>query len=190
MKIIMIFILLISTAILSKESIAQDCRGYEATIENYQNLRRKGGSARQMTLWQNKINHYKDLYQDCKRSGGSTGTVDKIKRSPPRNNYSDYRDKRTSNINNHQLQQLIKTCNYWINQHNHSPSWDNRNLRDTACRAANEKERAIRNPIPKAKPHVRSVNDCIKPNNVLDDEVKDCIQGKIDPYWRREEKTS
>ena len=185
MKII-IFVLLISTAIFSKESIAQDCRGYEAKVEYYTDLRRNGGTARQMTYWQSERNRYKNLYQGCKRGGGNTGSIDKVRRSPSSNNYANYRDHIHSNTNDRTLKKLIKTCNYWISTHNNHPSFDNRNYRDIACKAVSARERDLRNPKPKETPIVRSVKECMKPNNLIDDEVKDCAQGKINPYWLEE----
>lgn len=182
MKII-IFALLISTAIFSKESIAQDCRGYEAKVEYYTDLRRNGGTARQMTYWQSERNRYKNLYQGCKRGGGNTGSIDKVRRSPPKNSYASYRDHVHSNTNDKTLKKLIKTCNYWISTHNNHPSFDNRNYRDIACKAVSTREMDLRNPAPAETPIVRSVKECMKPNNLIDEEVKDCAQGKISPYW-------
>lgn len=175
--------MLISAAIATKESIAQDCRGYEEKIQYYTDLKRDGGTIRQTNRWHNERNRYKKLYQDCKRSGGNTGTIDKVRRSPAKNNYANYRDHVHSNTNDSTLKKLIKTCNYWISTHNNNPSFDNRNYRDIACKAVSARERDLRNPAPAETPIVRSVKECMKPNNLIDEEVKDCAQGKIEPYW-------
>src|SRR5690606_41346373 len=68
--------------------------------------------------------------------------------------FRSYQNPYHSKIQDRQLQQLIKTCNYWISQHNNKPSWDNRNYRNTACRAAREKEQSITNPKPKIPANV------------------------------------
>src|SRR5690606_6440234 len=85
--------------------------------------------------------------------------------------------------NTKRLQKLITTCKYCSNNHNNHQSFDNRNYRDIACKAVSSREREIRYPKKPETPIVRSVKECMKPGNVIDDEVKDCAQGKISPYW-------
>lgn len=179
MKYLITFLLITITQI----ATADDCSHFEREADRYTDLRRSGGTQGQMNRWQEKRNEYKKKYHDCRLNGGTTGQIEKVKGARNQNNYADHRNHIHSNINDETLQKLIKTCNYWISTHNNHPSFDNRNYRDIACKAVSIRERDLRNPTPPETPIVRSVKECMKPNNVIDDEVKDCAQGKISPYW-------
>ena len=179
MKYIIPFLLII----IAETTAANDCSWFEREADRYTDLRRNGGSQWQMNRWLEKRNEYRQKYHDCRLDGGTTGQIEKARGSGNRNNYADYRDHVHSNTNDETLQKLISTCNYWISTHNNHPSFDNRNYRDIACKAVSAREREMRSPRPADTPIVRSVKECMKPNNVIDDEVKDCAQGKINPYW-------
>jgi hypothetical protein len=179
MKYLIPFLLII----IAETATARDCSWYEQQADYYTDLRRKGGNSHEMNWWLKKRNEYRQMYHDCRLGGGTTGQIEKARGNGNTNNYADYRDQVHSNTNDETLQKLIKTCNYWISTHNNHPSFDNRNYRDIACKAVNNREREIRYPTTPETPIVRSVKECMKPGNVIDDEVKDCAQGKINPYW-------
>jgi hypothetical protein len=83
-----------------------------------------------------------------------------------------------------ELQQLIATCNRWIGIYNDSPTFENRSTMDTVCRTATNKEALLKNPKQTSEIKIkRSIKDCIKPNNVIDKDVKECMQGLKEPDW-------
>jgi hypothetical protein len=90
----------------------------------------------------------------------------------------------SSDINDPALQQLIKTCNYWINEYNRNSSPENLAFRDNSCRDVKLATDRITNP-PKnfVMIHKRSAKECIKPNNVIDKEVCECMEGIREPTW-------
>ena len=176
---------LLSVAVLtSNESQAQNCKRYQDRADYYTSLRRKGGSSRQMTTWLRERNKYKDLYHECRRKGGSDGAIDRV--SGPRTNrdYSDHKNTYQINTDNKAVRKLYETCNYWIREHNSNPGRDTLTFRNTACKAAREGEREARDARAKDIEHVRSVEDYVKQNTTVDNEVSECMQGKIEPYWK------
>lgn len=90
--------------------------------------------------------------------------------------------------NNPQLQQVIKTCNYWIQQHNEYASDNNRVMRNTACENVNRTRRELQ--ANQGRPEqefraTRSLKECVKPNNKIDGDVKLCMQGIKEPEWQK-----
>lgn len=85
-----------------------------------------------------------------------------------------------------ELQQLIATCNRWIDISNNSPTFENQSTRDTACRTAANKEALLKNPKQTSEIKIkRSIKDCIKPNNIIDKDVKECMQELKEPDWNK-----
>ncbi len=165
----------------SSIAAALNCESYENRINRLQNLNARGGKAKQQESRKQQISRYEDELHNC-------SNIQKIKiatNSQKFNAKTDHQKLRSSKIQNPQTQQLIKTCNYWIDQNNKNPSWDNTNYRDTACRAADENEEAINSPSLQIAANVRKLKDCIKPNNLIDDEVNECIKGNKDASWKK-----
>lgn len=76
---------------------------------------------------------------------------------------------------NPKLHQIIKTCNYWIQQHNQYASGNNRVMRNTACNNIHQMAKdldANRANSPQKFRATRSLKECVKPNNKIDDDVK------------------
>ena len=153
-------------------ALPQDCELYPDMINRLQELNARGGTARQHRLRRKRISDYEDALYQC-RNHKTIAMVSGEQKIQP----SHYRKLRRSYSHNPQLQQLIKTCNYWVEQTRQNPSWDNSNFRDTACRAADEGQRAMYNPSAKTPANLRKLSDCIKPNNVIDDSVNQCLKG-------------
>lgn len=170
--------IIFSAPIYSDAAESQDCDSYPEKINRLQQLNARGGTSRQQAQRRKKIGHYEAALYQCRNSKhiwiaqGSQKFKKNQRKTMP-----------LSESQAPQLQQLIKTCNYWVEQTNRYPSWHNNNFRDTACRAADENQKAMHNR--KAPPHVRKLNDCIKPNKVIDDEVKNCIQGASQSRWKK-----
>ncbi len=177
--IILTAILCTTTANLSMAS-TQNCGDYQNRINRLQNLNARGGKARQIESRRQQINQYEAQLYKC-------SNIQKIQivSNRQKQRTKTVRQKlRSSKIQNTQLQQLIKTCNFWIDQNNQNPSWDNTNFRDTACRAVDENEFAIDSPHPQIAHNVRKLKDCIKPNNVVDNDVNECMQGLKEADWK------
>ncbi len=90
-----------------------------------------------------------------------------------------------SDIQNAELQALIATCNRWIGISKNNPTFENQSTRDTACRTATNKEELLKSPKEISEIKIkRSIKECIKPNNVIDHDVKACMQGLKEPNWK------
>lgn len=97
---------------------------------------------------------------------------------------TEYKNIVFSNINDPALQQLIKTCNYWINEYNRNASPENLAFRDNSCRDVKAAADRITNPQKAfVMIHKRSAKECVKPNNVIDNDVRECMEGIREPNW-------
>lgn len=164
---------------------ADNCGYWEYQIERVDNAKRNGGSGSQMDYWQRQRNHLEEQLSRCRRSSGDDGH--KIMVASGANNQDSqesYERFVQSDVDNHQLQQLIKTCNYWIGEFNRNSSPENRAFKENACRDAKAAENRILYPQERLViEHKRSAKECIKPNNVIDNDVKLCMQGLKEPDW-------
>jgi hypothetical protein len=86
---------------------------------------------------------------------------------------------------NPQLKKLTQTCNYWIGVTNENPTEDNSNFRDTACHAVDNYHPGSESPAQSASITVRKLKECIKSNNLIDQEVNECMRGMIEPIWKK-----
>ena len=165
----------------SSMAATQNCEFYKNRINRLQSLNARGGKAKQLDSRRKQINHYENELYKCSNIQKIFIVTNNQQHNPkPR------RQKlRSIKIQNPQLQQLIKTCNYWIQQNNKHSSWDNTNFRDTACRAADESEDAIDSPTPRIVPNARKLKDCIKPNKLIDNDVNECMKGNKEPNWKK-----
>ncbi len=70
-SLMIIFFLLFTTVAYAghERGTLKECQKIKDRIERYTNLRRAGGSGRQMSGWQKKRNYYKEQYseKDCMR---------------------------------------------------------------------------------------------------------------------------
>jgi len=169
---------------------AEPCDYYKEEIDYYQQLRRNGGNAEEMTRW-TAIGHDLDSkYYRCRKDNEvviQTAAGDKSDPvyAPESQAYKPLRH--TSLKDDEQLQHLTKTCNYWIETTNDNPTQDNSNFRDTACRAVDNYENGQGNSnSPTDAIPVRKLKDCIKPHNLIDHEVNECVKGNIEPTWRKQ----
>lgn len=157
------------------------CEQFQAKVERYTKLKRQGGSARQMNRWQAQKREYAERYSECLRAlprvHHASGKPSRQTRMP-----IERQSRRTITGNNPITQKLLLTCNFWIDTYNRQPSADNKSYRDTACRALDDAEQnppiATNHSLPQ-----RSVKECIKPGNLLDDDVRECMRGEREPDW-------
>jgi hypothetical protein len=154
------------------------CETYQTRINQLQNLNAKGGKATSIEARRQRINQYEAALFHC----GRHQTIAITSGNHPKPFKATPQQLRHTNSQNPQVQQLTNTCNYWITENKASPSWDNTNFRDTACRAADESAAAITHSPPMAA-YVRKLKDCMKPNNTIDNEVNECMQGSREANW-------
>lgn len=170
---------------------AKSCDHYKDKIEHYQNLRRSGGSMAKMNRWTARGHELEDALRKCTRENGgsviqiASGSQTKATKNSSRKK-TVHTALRKNNSNDEQLQRLTQTCNYWITQTNENSSQDNINFRETACNAVDNYQPESNNSAPTSNTNpVRKLKDCIKPNNLIDADVNECIKGNIEPTWKQ-----
>ncbi|UUA72566.1 hypothetical protein [Cellvibrio sp. QJXJ] len=169
---------------------ANNCDGLQYQV-NYADWKlRQGGNSSYMKYWRQSRDGADKRLSQCKKSLGIGGPQIHVytgenKGQAQNNNFV------KSDINDPTLQQLIKTCNYWISEYNRNSSPENLAFRDNSCRDVKLATDRITNP-PKnfLMIYKRSAKECIKPNNVIDKEVREYIEGLREPYWRGSLKTA
>lgn len=155
------------------------CEHLQAKVDRYTQLKRGGGSAKQMNRWQAQRKIYAERYRECLRTQPSMhrATGKKTKRKKP-----DIQKVRKADTDHPVVLQLLTTCNFWIKTYNRHPSPDNKTYRDTACRALDDAQRSPPAVAAHQRPQ-RSLQECIKPGNLLDDDVRECMAGTREPDW-------
>jgi hypothetical protein len=182
MKLMKILILLI-LSLASLPLWAEDCTRYQAKIDKLEQNIHHGGSAKRVNSWRKSLHLNEEKLSECKRTSAEriyvySGKKTKTKYSPEKL----YRSKNSDP----QLQKLIATCNFWIAEHNRKQSPENRAFKDNACRDARTMESELDSPYERTTfTQVRSTKECIKDNNVIDNEVRACMEGQLIPYWKQ-----
>ncbi len=174
--------LLFTGLVIPTTAMANDCVYWQQQINKVSRWSNNGGNAAQQQKWQKQQSYLQSQLAKCQ---GTTPGPISVARGQP------------SNITNHtpmnylksdskdaELQQLIATCNRWIGIYNDSPTFENQSTMDTACRTATNKAALLKNPKQTSEIKIkRRIKDCIKPNNVIDKDVKECMQGLKEPDW-------
>lgn len=182
-KIIVLIVVAITNILLAQTASANECWRIEKQLQEAEYKLRQGGNASYMKMWQKSRDHNAEELPKCrKRSGGEEPQITLY--TGASNAQAENRIVVSSDIKDPQLQQLIKTCNYWINEYNRNSSPENLAFRDNSCRDVKTASDRITNPQkPFVMIHRRSAKECIKPNNVIDNDVKLCMQGLKEPNW-------
>lgn len=188
MKQLALLLTVITSVFIYHPADAQNCQRYKDRADHYAKLRRAGGTSARMARWQNQRNRYQALYQDCQRQPSAT-SIQTAGGPGANQNYADQRSPRPVKTDDDVVRTLIETCNYWIREHNARPTRDSLSQRDYACRAADRGQRELRTSPPADAVHTRALSECIKPDNVIDDDVAACLQGRAEPKWRSIEGT-
>lgn len=174
---------LLANILIINTAQADDCWRIERQLNHAEDMLRRGGNSSYMKFWGKSRDHNHEELQKCKKRFGKSDPQITVY-SGSNNNQENYREFISSDINNPQLQTMIKTCNYWIDQVNQHATAENISFRENACRDAKAAENRIINPPEKfVMIHRRSAKECIKPNNVIDKEVRECMEGVREPTW-------
>lgn len=182
---------LVSIIFVSHNASAEPCDHYKEEITYYENLRRNGGNTDEMRHWTAIGHELDDKYYHCRKDNEvviqtAAGEKSQPAYAPPNQAYKPLR--RTSLKDDEQLQRLTKTCNYWVETTNENPTQDNSNFRDTACRAVDNYQQngQTNSNSPTDSMPIRKLKDCIKPNNLIDYDVNECVKGNIEPTWKKQ----
>lgn len=162
---------------------ANNCDALQNQISHADWKLRQGGNSSYMKYWRQSRDGADKKLSQCRKSLGIDEPqihlyTGENKGQAQNNNIV------SSDINDPALQQLIKTCNYWISEYNRNSFPENLAFRDNSCRDVKLATDRITNP-PKTfvMIHKRSAKECIKPNNVIDKEVRECMEGVREPSW-------
>lgn len=163
---------------------AEGCERFQEKVEQLRKRRRSGGSASQMDRWRDKQREYRNRYHACRRSGGGPG-IQSVSGQTALHRNPDYEKPRETDSGDGRINKLLETCNYWVAYYNREPTDTHQSYRDTACRAFREAERRGVRPATALPEHRRSLQECIKPDNQLDNDVQACLEGRLEPVWNR-----
>lgn len=175
----------------SQTLLASECDYYKEGVEYYEQLRRAGGNAEEMNFWTAKGHELEDKLYHCKQDSEKSPTIQTTSGDEPAPTSTTVGKRentplRRSFSKDPQTQRLMETCNYWIKQSNEKPSQDNNNFRDSACRALdNYQNQPETSAAPNSTNHIRKLKDCVKANNLIDQEVNECLKGNIEPTWKK-----
>lgn len=184
---ILVVACLLGFAWLPLTASADRCDNHWRWAERYARQLQEGGTSSQVRRWKEERRKYLERHRECRKGRESAPEVRTASgRGEDRHNKPDYQKNRTSKSRDAKTQRLLKTCNYWVAEYNRQPTDTRRSYRDTACRALREAERRTQRPTASLAPHRRSLEECIKPGNQLDNEVQACLEGRQEPYWREE----
>lgn len=193
-----IFIALITLIALSLSNNIQanTCGMWQSKLNASQRKLNNGGNQSQVKQWVKERNYYSNELNKCNKKSGAHRWIETSgnnnRQAPQRRAREQPRAINTDNV---QLQQIIATCNYWIDQYNQNATNDNRTFKNTACLNADksvqdlsaiETKTVALNPptkTPEESFAKRSLKECVKPNNRIDDDVKHCMQGQLEPNW-------
>lgn len=177
--------LIINILIIEKAS-ANECWRIERQLNKANYMLNRGGDASYMKLWRQARDHNAEELPKCRKRFGEGDTSIRVAKGSSTGTNRRYANEqlRPINTNNPNLRKVIETCNFWIHQHNQNANEDNRVMRNTACRNAANMEREIASKKGQEEfKAVRSLKECAKPNNVIDNDVKLCMQGTKEPNW-------
>lgn len=178
---------LLTNILTIKTANANECWRIERQLNEANYRLRQGGNASYMKMWRQSRDHNAEELPKCRKRFGDGDPSISVVNGQNSQSYG-YRNEQLIDYktDNPQLQQVIKTCNYWIQQHNQYASENNRVMRNTACENYNRTIREIeknKNNPPQEFRATRSLKECVKPNNKIDNEVKLCMQGLKEPEW-------
>lgn len=160
------------------------CDYHQQRLDSYNQKRRAGGSSRQMNDWLRKRNYHRSQLAECIRTARSQNI--QTTAAPRQRRYDDRQSEIKITATDARVVRLYQTCNFWIREHNQHATGDTLAQRNTACRIAKNAEREPP-PVSSDTPlHSRTLKDCVKPGNLIDNEVSACLQGKLTPDWNEE----
>lgn len=177
-----IIALALTLMVIPNPAVANDCFYWQQQINKVNSWSRNGGNTKQQKDWQRQQQYLQNQLAKC--NGTTAGPISITKGQTSDNNNASAAVHLSSNINDSELQQLIASCNRWVDIYNSNPTFENQSTKDTVCRTATNKESQLKNPKQTSEINIkRSIKECIKPNNVVDKDVKECMQGLKEPIW-------
>ncbi|MFC3115961.1 hypothetical protein [Cellvibrio fontiphilus] len=187
-------ILFIALAISNAASVAHanDCGRWQSKLKSTERKLVNGGNQSERRQWEKEKNYYAKTLENCHKKKGSyhwiQTTSNTKARADGKTKTRKLREKRrTAHSNDPRVQQLINTCNFWIEEYQANSSEDNQTLMTTACRHADQITTHAPAPTQGDKfVATRPLKACVKSGNVIDDDVKNCMLGKINPTWKME----
>lgn len=172
--------------------LANDCGKWQSKLKATERKLNQGGNRSQERQWTNERDYYAGVVEQCQKKAGNyrwietahgaSGTHSKS----TRNSTSKKREKpRKIVTDNPELKQIIATCNYWIEQYNSAANDANFTFKNSACRHADQMthEMTLRGNTGEPFTPSRPLKSCVKPNNKIDEDVKRCMQGQLEPVW-------
>lgn len=159
----------------------KSCDYHQQRLDGYNQKRRTGGSNRQMNDWLRKRNYHRSQLAECIRSARSQN-IQSTAASRQRR-YDDRQSEIKITATDPRVVSLYQTCNFWIREHNQHATGDTLAQRNTACRNAKNAEREEHTGVSQSPVHSRLLKDCVKPGNLIDNDVSACLQGTMTPDW-------
>lgn len=157
------------------------CEKFQTKVDRYSQLKRQGGSAKQMSKWSAQRAIYADRYRECVNA---LPTVHRFSQNKKQRKLKTVRQPlRKVESNDPLVLKLLATCNYWINTYNQRPIPTHQTYKETACRALDDAQTSSPD-LAAAPKHQRSLKECMKPDNLLDEEVYQCLIGAREPDWQ------
>jgi hypothetical protein len=175
-------------------ALANTCGEWQSKLKSTQRKLDNSRNQSQIRQWKKESNYFKNELDKCNKKNGTHRWIaisDGKSQQPPQRRA---REKlRPINTDNAQLRQIIATCNYWIDQYNQNATDNNRAFKNSACINADKATQevgALKEKAPEldlaASPlelsvSKRTLKECMKPNNRIDEDVKRCMQGEMTP---------
>lgn len=157
------------------------CEKFQAKVDRYSQLKRQGGSAKQMSKWSAQRALYADRYRECLNAQPTVHRFSQTKKQ--RKLKTVKQPLRRAESNDPLVLKLLATCNYWIKTYNQRPTPIHQTYKETACRALDDSQTSSSDLVATPK-HQRSLKECIKPDNLMDEEVYQCLTGAREPDWQ------
>lgn len=110
----------VATLIITNLAHADNCGGLQEQVNHAEWKLRQGGNSSYMKYWRQSRDGVDKRLSQCRRSSGN-GEPQITVYSGERKAEAANRVVVYNNINDPALQQLIKTCNYWINETDRNP---------------------------------------------------------------------
>ena len=166
-------------------ALADDCSWWQSKLNSANRQINNSTERSRIKFLEQQRNYYANNLEQCNKRNGTHKWVQTASGKPQQNKTRYAREQlRPVDTDNSQLQQVIKTCNFWIQQYNQNPNGDTQAMKNTACRNADNMVNNQRSGKPEEKfKATRTLKECVKPKNVVDQDVKLCMQGFKEPTW-------
>lgn len=166
---------------------AKECSYFKDRIQRLDDLRRMGGTLKQLERWRVQSDDLSRKLKSCNTESSIKIASGTISSERPRNTQIKkiaLRRESAFDKQSPQTQQLFNTCNFWIAEFNQLPSSSNQAFMHSSCKLLDQSVSTNELQTTSEFTRVKSINECIKPNNLIDKDVQECMQGFREPSWR------